>query len=148
MFSYAKGKRKFIFCTDSEGNRNLNILVQQALNENVPFEFHILQEESEEKFVNEWFFKQKMGTYLYISGTSDFVKRIQGVAMKEGFSEHDMQSHTIGPVSKKLICCTCHGENEVLDQSDIVCGHCGEKLEVSDHYSRRLDAFLGYVTIK
>ncbi|MBT2692223.1 hypothetical protein J7E32_04365 [Bacillus sp. ISL-55] len=89
-----------------------------------------------------------MGTYLYISGSSDFVKRIQGAAMEAGFSQYDMQSHTIGPARKKLICCTCHGENEVLNQSDIVCGHCGEKLEVSDHYSRRLDAFLGYVNIK
>lgn len=89
-----------------------------------------------------------MGTYLYISGTSDFVKRIKGIAMDSGFSEHDMQLHTIGPVSKKLLCCTCHRENEVSDQTDIVCGHCGQKLEVSDHYSRRLDAYLGYVTIK
>jgi dimethylamine monooxygenase subunit C len=148
MFSYAKGKRKLLFCTDSEGNRTLNILVHQALNENMPFEFHILQEESEDGFVNEWFSKQKMGTYLYISGTSDFVKKITAVAMKAGFSQHDMQSLTIGTARKKLICCTCHGENEVLDQSNIVCGHCGQKLEVSDHYSRRLDAYLGYVTIK
>ncbi|MFT9598607.1 dimethylamine monooxygenase subunit DmmA family protein [Mesobacillus sp.] len=148
MFSYAESKRKFLFCTDSEGDQNLNILVRQALNENVPFEFHILQEESEERFVNEWFSKQKMGAYLYISGTADFVKRIQGVAMKAGFSEHDMQSLIIGPAMKKLVCCTCHGENEVLDQSQVACLHCGQKLEVSDHYSRRLDAFLGYVTIK
>ncbi|WLR55180.1 dimethylamine monooxygenase subunit DmmA family protein [Mesobacillus subterraneus] len=148
MFSYAKGKRKLLFCTDSEGNQNLHILVQQALNENVPFEFHILQEESDEEIVNQWFVKQKMGTYLYISGTFDFVKRIQGVAMKAGFSQHDMQSQAIGPVSKKLVCCTCHGKNEVSNQSYIVCGHCGQELEMSDHYSSRLDAFLGYITIK
>lgn len=148
MFSYVEGRRKLLFCTDSEDDRNLYILVRQALDENAPFEFHILEEESEEGFVNEWFSKQKMGTYLYISGTSDFVKRIQGVAMKAGFSQYDMQSHTIGSASKKLICCTCHGENEVLDQSHIICVRCGEELEVSDHYSRRLDAYLGYVTIK
>ncbi|MBS8265418.1 hypothetical protein DYI25_13400 [Mesobacillus boroniphilus] len=148
MFSYMEGKRKFLFCADSEGVRYLHILVRQAMDENVPFDFHILQEEREESFVNEWFSKQKMGTYLYISGTSDFVKRIQVRAMNAGFSEHDMQTFITGTIKKKLICCTCHGENEVLDSTHVVCVHCGQDLEVSDHYSRRLDAYLGYVTIK
>lgn len=148
MFSYMEGKRKFLFCADSEGIRFLHILVCQAIDENVPFDFHILQEESEESFVNEWFSKQKMGAYLYISGTGDFVKRIQSRAMNAGFSEHDMQTLTAGPFKKKLICCTCHGENEIDDQTHIVCEHCGQGLVVSDHYSRRLDAYLGYVTIK
>ncbi|GAM15538.1 dimethylamine monooxygenase subunit DmmA family protein [Mesobacillus selenatarsenatis] len=148
MFSYVEGKRKLLFCTDSEVDRNLYILVRQALDENVTFEFHILEEESEESFVNQWFHKQKMGAYLYISGKEDFVKRIKDVAMMAGFTEHDMQSLINGPVKKKLICCTCHGVNEVSDQTHVVCVHCGQELEVSDHYSRRLDAYLGYVTIK
>jgi dimethylamine monooxygenase subunit C len=148
MFSYMEGKRKFLFCTDSEGVRNLNFLVCQALNENVPFDFHIFQEESEESFVNDWFSKQKMGAYLYISGKADFVKRIKDIAIMAGFTKHDMQSLFNGPVKQKLICCTCHGLNEVSDQTHVVCVHCGQELEVSDHYSRRLDAYLGYVNIK
>ena len=148
MFLYMEGRRKFLFCADSDGVKSLRILVRQAIDENVPFDFHILQEESEESLVNDWFSKQKMGAYLYISGTGDFVKRMQSRAKEAGFSEHDMQSLTTGPIMKKLICCTCHGDNEVVDQYHVVCVHCGQDLEVSDHYSRRLDAYLGYVTIK
>jgi dimethylamine monooxygenase subunit C len=146
--SLKKGKRKFLFCADSKGARSLYILVRQAIDENVPFDFHIFQEESEERFADEWFSHQKMGTYLYISGAADFVKRIQNKAWKIGFSEHDLQALPIGPAKKKLICCTCHGESEVDEETHVTCAHCGLVLEMSDHYSRRLDAYLGYVTIK
>lgn len=146
--SLMEGKRKFLFCADSKGATSLYILVSKAINENVPFDFHIFQDESEESFVDEWFIQQKMGTYLYISGAADFVKRVQNIALKTGFSEHDLQSFPIGPMKKKLICCTCHGENEVDDGTHVTCANCGQELEVSDHYSRRLDAYLGYVMIK
>jgi len=146
--SLIEGKRKFLFCADPEGARSLYILVRQAMDENVPFDFQIFLEESEEGFVDEWFSQQKMGAYLYISGKTDFVKRIQGEAIKAGFSEHDLQLLTIGPVKKRLVCCTCHAESEVSEQTHIICAYCGQELEVSDHYSRRLDAYLGYVNIK
>jgi dimethylamine monooxygenase subunit C len=146
--SLMEGKRKFLFCADSIAARSLNILVSQAIDENAPFDFHIFQEESEESFVDEWLSQQKMGTYLYISGAADFVKRIQNKALKIGFSEHDFKSLPIEPVKKKLVCCTCHSESEVDDEPHVTCAHCGLELEVSDHYSRRLDAYLGYVTIK
>ncbi|MCM3574914.1 hypothetical protein M3172_17100 [Mesobacillus subterraneus] len=146
--SLIEGKRKFLFCADSEGARSLYILVRQAMDENVPFDFQIFSEESEEGFVDEWFSQQKMGAYLYISGKADFVKRMQGEAIKAGFSEHDWQLLTIGSAKKRLVCCTCHSESEVEDETHVTCIHCGQELEVSDHYSRRLDAYLGYVSIK
>lgn len=147
-FSLIEGKRKFLFCADSKGARSLYILVRQAMDENRPFDFHILQEEREESVVDKWFSQQKMGAYLYISGTADFVKRIQNKALEAGLSEHDFQSLIIGPAKKKLICCTCHAESVVEEQVHIICADCGQELEVSDHYSRRLDAYLGYVSIK
>lgn len=143
-----EGKRKFLFCADSKGARSLYILVSQAIDENVQFDFHVFQDVSEESFVDEWLSQQKMGVYLYISGAADFLKRIQNKALKIGFSEHDLHSLPTGTAKKKLVCCTCHGESEVDVQSYITCAHCGLELEVSDHYSRRLDAYLGYVTIQ
>lgn len=146
--SLMEGKRKFLFCADPKGATTLYILVSKAINENVPFDFHIFQDESEESLVAEWFTQQKMGTYLYISGAADFVKRVQNKALEIGFSEHDLQSFPIGLVKKKLLCCTCHGEREVEEETHVTCARCGQELEVSDHYSRRLDAYLGYVSIK
>ena len=146
--SLMEGKRKLLFCADSKGVRSLYILVRQAIDENVPFDFHIFHEESEESFMDIWFSQQKMGAFLYISGKADFVKRVQNKAFKIGFTEHDSQSLSIEPAKTILVCCTCHGENEVNHETHVTCAHCGQELEVSNHYSRRLDAYLGYVTIK
>ncbi|RSD22328.1 dimethylamine monooxygenase subunit DmmA family protein [Mesobacillus subterraneus] len=145
--SFIHGKRKLLFCADPEGAEVCHRLAAQARKENVPFEFHILKE-CDEAFVQQWFSMQKMGAYLYISGKGDFVEKVKVRAMEAGFSEHEMQTAIIGPVRKRLVCCTCHGMNEWDDQDEIVCAHCGQQLEGSTHYSRRLGGYLGYVSIK
>ncbi len=145
--SFSKGKRKYLFCADSQGAKHLYLLVHQTMEENVPFDFHIIEQESE-SFLNHWFSHQKMGTYLYISGHRNFVNRVKTLAMEAGFSEYEMQMKVIGPLIKKVICCKCHGVNEVDDDLYIACKQCGLELEVSNHYSRRLDAYLGYFSIK
>lgn len=145
--SFNKGKRKYLFCADSNGVESLYVLVHQAMNEKVPFDFLIIENESH-AFLDLWFSQQKMGTYLYVSGELEFVNILKNLAFNAGFSEHEMQMKVLGPTTKKLICCTCHGGNDVGDQLHITCKHCGQELELSNHYSRRLDAYLGYVSIK
>lgn len=140
-------KRKFLFCVDSEGAEGLYEIARQAMDEGVPFDFHILKE-GQDAFADLWFGQQKMGTYLYISGSWAFVKKMKNRALKAGFSAHEMQTAVIGPVQKHLVCSSCHGMNVADHPALVTCGHCGQELEVSNHYSRRLDAYLGYVTIK
>jgi dimethylamine monooxygenase subunit C len=145
--SFRKGKRKFLFCADGEGVSSLYVLVQQAMKENVPFDFHVLDDVTD-SFLGQWFDQQKMGTYLYISGRWESVKRVGILALEAGFFEHEMQWKVIDHGRKAVMCCKCHGVNEDGGNSHITCQHCGIRLEVSDHYSRRLEAYLGYVTIK
>jgi dimethylamine monooxygenase subunit C len=146
-FKIVSGKRKFLFCTDSGGAGDFYDLLQQALSEKIPFDFHIFAE-GQEPMLKTWFCTQKMGTYLYISGSAEFVKMVKELAFETGFSEQEIQTATKVFLPKKLICCTCHGENEAWENQIVICRLCGQELEVSDHYSRRLDAYLGYVTIK
>jgi dimethylamine monooxygenase subunit C len=145
-FSFSKGKRKFLFCADSTGEKSLHTLVHQAMEEGIPFDFHIFGDEPE-SFLDMWLNQQKMGSYLYISGGWNFVKRVEKIALAAGFSQEEMQMKVIGTVKKKLICCVCHAGNPIDDEASITCMNCGAELEVSTHYSPRLEAYLGYVSI-
>ncbi|MGA9226961.1 MAG: dimethylamine monooxygenase subunit DmmA family protein [Mesobacillus sp.] len=144
---FTKGKRKYLFCADARGAEPLYILVNQAIEEKVPFDFLVFEHESDD-FLNLWLNQQKMGTYLYLSGDWEFVNRLKNLAFEAGFSDHEMQMNILGPITKKLICSKCHGVNDVEDDPNITCEHCGIELEVSSHYSRLLEAYLGYTSIK
>jgi dimethylamine monooxygenase subunit C len=143
---FSKGKRKYLFCTDIKGEEFLTSLIQQVVVEKVPYDYYIFKQEMD-TFIDTWFRAQKMGTYLYIAGYWEFVKRVQKLAVDAGFTQHEMQIKICGPIKKMAICCRCHGVNELADERQITCMHCGLELEVSDHYSRRLDAYLGYNSI-
>lgn len=146
-FSFTKGKRKYLFCADSKGADPLYILVPQAIENKVPFDFLVIEHESD-SFLELWLNQQKMGTYLFLSGTWEFVNRLKNLALEAGFSDHEMQLNVQGPVSMRVICCKCHGVNNVEDELHITCMHCAVDLEVSSHYSRHLEAYLGYTSIK
>jgi dimethylamine monooxygenase subunit C len=143
---FKKGQRKHLFCGDSKGAESLYNLVHQAMEDHAPFDFLVIENESD-SFLHYWFNQQKMGTYLYVSGEWEFVNRIKHLALEAGFSEYEMQLKVLGRIRKKLICCKCHGVNDVCDEWHSCCVHCGLKLEVSNHYSRRLEAYLGYASI-
>ncbi|MCM3664482.1 hypothetical protein M3204_08720 [Mesobacillus subterraneus] len=144
--SFSKGKRKFLFCADSTEEKSLHDFVHQAMEEGIQFDFHIVGEEPD-SFLDMWFNQQKMGSYLYISGGWDFVNRVKKIALAAGFSHEEMQMKVTGPFKKKLICCTCHAGNPIEDEAYITCRNCGAELEASTHYSPRLEAYLGYVSI-
>jgi dimethylamine monooxygenase subunit C len=144
---FNKGKRKYLFCTDQQGAESLHLLVQQTIEANVQYDF-LMIEDQHDSFLNDWFTQQKMGTYLYISGRWKFVKRVKNLALSAGFTQYEMQVKVLESISKRIICCKCHGVNEIDDEVHITCRHCRLYLEVSTHYSRRLDGYLGYYSIK
>lgn len=146
-FLFSKGKRKYLFCADSKGAEQLYILFQQAMEEKAPVDFLVIEHESD-AFLNMWLSQQRMGTYIYLSGTWEFVQRLKNLALNAGFSDYEMQMNVLGPRGKKVICCKCHGVNDVEDELHITCKHCGIELEVSSHYSHRLESYLGYTSIK
>ena len=146
-FLYCKGKRKYLFCADSKGPEHLYNFVKQSTEDKVPFDFMIIEDQSD-SFLEQWFTQQRMGTFLYLSGEWQFINRLKKLSLEAGFSEYEMQINIVGPISKKLVCCECYGVNEFRDNDmHITCNHCGIGLEVSSHYSRRLEAYLGYTSI-
>ncbi|PGT76585.1 dimethylamine monooxygenase subunit DmmA family protein [Bacillus sp. AFS040349] len=85
-----------------------------------------------------------VGTKLFISGPWTMMTKIKNTAYLVGYSDEEIQTNILGKKSEKLFCVKCYGFNKKQDD-EAICQHCLTLLDVSSHYSRRLDAYLGYI---
>lgn len=91
-------------------------------------------------FANQW-----MGTYLFITGDWEFVKRKSLMACEVGYGENEIQLSGYGIKQKNVFCVSCCGLTMIGNEHDITCQHCGTFLDISDRYSKRYDAYLGFI---
>ncbi|WP_158738142.1 dimethylamine monooxygenase subunit DmmA family protein [Alteribacillus sp. YIM 98480] len=89
---------------------------------------------------------QFIGTSLSITGTWPVVQELKKLAVSQGFTEEEIQCKGVGPKQKKVFCVKCYSINELKE--DMNCPDCHADLDVSDHFSRRLEAYLGYIEIE
>lgn len=142
-FSFVLGKRKYLFCADREGMEYVLPLHRACEEKKLPVDWVDASLSTTE--LEAWLSRQKMGSYLYLSGSWQTVSHVREIAQKAGFTEDDMQCKGVGPKLIQVMCSKCHGINPAFGQTKIICRHCFLPLEVSEHYSRRLDAYLGYM---
>lgn len=90
---------------------------------------------------------QSMGTRLFTCGEADTVKRLQKIATTVGFNLDEMYFEILGKRREKIFCAGCSTLNLPSPEKVIRCENCGRLLEVSSHYSKRLNAVLGYLTV-
>jgi dimethylamine monooxygenase subunit C len=89
--------------------------------------------------------EQKVGTeLLYMCNWPKLTKLVK-LAQSVGFTQDEIQSCGTGERQAKVFCVKCYRLIERPAQNKITCEHCGISLAVSNHYSHRLEAFLGYV---
>lgn len=91
--------------------------------------------------------QQLIGTHLFISGKWPFVQAIKEQACSAGFSEDEITTLGIGPKEEKVFCVKCYSYNRKVHEKEISCEHCHTHLQVSNHYSRRHQAYLGNIRI-
>ncbi|MED4286838.1 dimethylamine monooxygenase subunit DmmA family protein [Priestia megaterium] len=91
--------------------------------------------------------EQLMGTKLFISGLQSMVREVKEIAYDAGFTDDEIQYKEIGPRKEKVLCVKCYQLNGKKNEHEIICEHCNTFLDVSTHFSRRLDAYLGYIKI-
>lgn len=94
---------------------------------------------------------QAIGTYLFISGSWLMINTVTKIAYNAGFTDDEIQYKGVGPKKEKIMCVKCYSlnENQMDDEVDeITCKHCNAVLEVSNHYSKRHVAYLGYIKDK
>ncbi|MEW9671407.1 dimethylamine monooxygenase subunit DmmA family protein [Ammoniphilus sp. 3BR4] len=137
---YVRGKRKYLFCCDQRGMSLVEPIVQQVKEEQLPFDW-LCQPDFEA--IPAWLSQQKMGCYLYIAGRCDMVVRVKKLAEEAGFSEEETQWATVGHSPRQIFCCRCHSLHFTEESTTTCCPHCGLVLDITEHYSRRWEAYLG-----
>ncbi len=84
-----------------------------------------------------------MGLRLYVAGTEGFIGQAMKVGTDAGFSYLSIMTEHRGSLARRVSCVHCKGITEHVTTNPVTCSHCGLKLLVRDHYSRRLSAFQG-----
>lgn len=79
------------------------------------------------------------------------INSVKEMAYISGFTDDEIQYKGLGQKKEKIMCVKCYSlnQNQMDDEVDvIICKHCNAMLEVSNHYSKRHAAYLGYIKDK
>jgi hypothetical protein len=87
---------------------------------------------------------QPMGTHLYITAPWVWVRSIVRLAETVGYAKEDIQVRGFGQKYHHVFCIACYTTNPIDNASTVTCRQCGRVISVSDHYSPRWDAVMGY----
>lgn len=90
---------------------------------------------------------QLMGTKLFISGSWSMVQDVKQVAYAAGFTDEEIQTREMGEKEEQLYCVKCYKISKKTNSDQQKCEHCNTLLDVSEHYSKTLDSYLGYIHI-
>ncbi len=84
-----------------------------------------------------------MGMCLYIAGRESFLWQVSHTAYAAGLREDEIRREACGSEARCVFCIHCRSFIENVVTNSIVCPSCGELLEVRDHFSRALAAYMG-----
>jgi dimethylamine monooxygenase subunit C len=84
----------------------------------------------------------KLGTRLYLSGDEAFVWRLRGIAERAGMRPDEIQMAAAG-ARRAVYCVHCGAARAYGADDTVVCGGCGVRLGVRQHFSNALGAYLG-----
>lgn len=96
--------------------------------------------------VYEIFENQMIGTKLCLTGTWSFVDLAVKAAHNVGFTDEEIQYRGFGPKVEKVFCIKCYQLSKKQDEQ--VCENCQTRLSVSQLFSKRHGAYLGYINIR
>jgi len=85
----------------------------------------------------------RMGLRLYAVGPEAFLWAVDGVAASYGFGKGEVAKLPAGTQARKVYCSHCKAVSDGVIANLHRCPGCGVTLQVRDHFSRRLGAFMG-----
>jgi hypothetical protein len=85
----------------------------------------------------------RMGLQLYLAGTEGLIGQSTKVATTYGIHHEAIMAEHRGSMARRVQCVHCKGITEEVKTQPVTCSHCGLRLFVRDHYSRRIAAFQG-----
>jgi hypothetical protein len=84
-----------------------------------------------------------MGTTIYLTGSPSFIGEAAKLAGGYGVSFASLRTEARGSAGKRVQCVHCKSIEANVVTATVTCSHCRLKLLVRDHYSHRLNAFMG-----
>ena len=84
-----------------------------------------------------------MGIRLYISGTEPFIWTVTNLALAFGVKEDEIQQELADSQARQIACVHCNALTYPVRNNIAPCAGCGRHLLVRDHFSRRLNAYMG-----
>jgi hypothetical protein len=86
-----------------------------------------------------------MGLRLYLAGREAFLWKVNLPARETGLREDEIQREACGSRARRVFCVHCRQVLEKVTTNPVVCPSCNVLLEVRDHFSRALAAYIGVV---
>ena len=86
---------------------------------------------------------ESIGLHLYAIGTEAFIWDIAKLARLFGMDRDEYHLSHQGSEKRRVYCVHCRSMNENVRTNIAICGGCGAHLQVRDHFSKRLGAFMG-----
>jgi hypothetical protein len=84
----------------------------------------------------------RMGLRLYGIGPESFLWAVDRLAQPHAFGKGEVVKFPTGSEARRIYCCHCKAVTAGVTDSIHVCAGCGLVLQVRDHFSRRLGAFM------
>ncbi|CAN5318458.1 dimethylamine monooxygenase subunit DmmA family protein [soil metagenome] len=88
--------------------------------------------------------EEHMGFRLYAIGTEPFLWDVAGAAQAAGMGRAEYRLFATGSAARRLFCVHCRTITEHVTGNLVACSGCGAQLFVRDHFSRRMNAFMGF----
>ncbi|MFV2048320.1 dimethylamine monooxygenase subunit DmmA family protein [Metabacillus sp. YM-086] len=131
------------FLTDMNNEDHKSLYFQDILGER----FSRISPSHEE--IKQILHSQEIGTRLFLLGKWSTVDDIEKIANDIGFTNEEIDKHGVGEKTDHIFCAKCYQFNLKQDplQEEATCSHCQTKLDVSNHFSKRLNAYLGYIHV-
>ena len=87
--------------------------------------------------------QERMGFRLHAIGTEHFLWEVAGAAEEAGLGREEYCLFAAGSAARRVFCVHCRTVTEVVTTNVAECAGCGAHLFVRDHFSRRMNAFMG-----
>jgi predicted RNA-binding Zn-ribbon protein involved in translation (DUF1610 family) len=96
-----------------------------------------------ESELNNLFRSARMGLRLYIAGTERFIWAITNLATAFDIRDDEIQQEHADSHARQVACVHCNALTYPVKTNIVPCSACGRHLLVRDHFSRRLNAYMG-----
>ena len=88
--------------------------------------------------------REHVGLHLYVLGREPFIWDVIRLAHSHGMDRDECHPTHKGSEQRRVYCVHCRSFTENVKTNIVACSGCGAQLQVRDHFSQRLAAFMGF----